>query len=295
MFGYVKVHAPELKVKEYDFYKSVYCGLCRSMGKCTGCGSRMTLSYDFVFLALVRLGVNGDEMSFSKKRCFMKRCSMPTLDECESLRYCASAAALLSYYKVLDDLRDSKGFKKLGAALLLPYASRMRRRAGLSELDYEIKSGMDALCAAEEKEDLSPDEAADMFGRILSSIASYGVENRVVKDALKDLGLRVGRWIYLADAADDLKGDIKAGRKNPFKLSMGEKPSESDTERLSVAMTMELSEAAKLISEFEIRDKGIENIINNILYLGMPRVQMKICDSLRTEKGESCSCERNSK
>ena len=33
MFGYVKPYIPELKVKEYEFYRSVYCGLCRSLGE----------------------------------------------------------------------------------------------------------------------------------------------------------------------------------------------------------------------------------------------------------------------
>ena len=48
MFGYIKPHSPELKVREDAYYRGVYCGLCRAMGRCTGCLSRFTLSYDFV-------------------------------------------------------------------------------------------------------------------------------------------------------------------------------------------------------------------------------------------------------
>ena len=54
MFGYIKPQIPELKVKEHELYKATYCGLCRAMGKRTGCMSKMTLSYDFVFLVLLR-------------------------------------------------------------------------------------------------------------------------------------------------------------------------------------------------------------------------------------------------
>ena len=33
MFGYLQVDKAELKVREWDAYKSVYCGLCKQMGK----------------------------------------------------------------------------------------------------------------------------------------------------------------------------------------------------------------------------------------------------------------------
>ena len=69
MFGYVRAYKPELKVKEYELYRASYCGLCRSMGKCTGQCSRMTLSYDFAFLAIFRFALLGGELSFDKKRC----------------------------------------------------------------------------------------------------------------------------------------------------------------------------------------------------------------------------------
>ena len=54
MFGYIKPLTPELRIREHECYRAYYCGLCRAMGKCTGQCSRMTLSYDFVFLAAVR-------------------------------------------------------------------------------------------------------------------------------------------------------------------------------------------------------------------------------------------------
>ena len=69
MFGYVRIDKPELLVKEYEAYRGVYCGLCRSMGKCTGCLSRMTLSYDFTFLLVFRTAVTGTRPEFELRRC----------------------------------------------------------------------------------------------------------------------------------------------------------------------------------------------------------------------------------
>ena len=54
MFGYIIVHKPELKVREYETYKASYCGLCRSLKKRHGRIGQMTLSYDMTFLALYK-------------------------------------------------------------------------------------------------------------------------------------------------------------------------------------------------------------------------------------------------
>ena len=60
MFGYVKPFVPELKVAQHELYRAVYCGLCRAMGRVTGQASRFTLSYDLVFLAAVRMILEGE-------------------------------------------------------------------------------------------------------------------------------------------------------------------------------------------------------------------------------------------
>ena len=53
MFGYIRLNKPECKIREYEYYRAVYCGLCRMLGKCTGQCSRLMLSYDMTFMALV--------------------------------------------------------------------------------------------------------------------------------------------------------------------------------------------------------------------------------------------------
>ena len=55
MFGYVKVCKPELKIREYEEYKAVYCTLCRVIGRDYGQISRTLLSYDATFYVLLCL------------------------------------------------------------------------------------------------------------------------------------------------------------------------------------------------------------------------------------------------
>ena len=74
MFGYVKPVTSELIVKDYEFYRAAYCGICRSMKKHTGALSNITLSYDSVLLALVRmLYVEDKEISAKMKRCIDRK------------------------------------------------------------------------------------------------------------------------------------------------------------------------------------------------------------------------------
>ena len=98
MFGYVKTVRGELRVREYEYYRASYCGLCRSMGKCTGQCSRMLLSYDFAYLANVRMALSGQKPAFAKRRCMvhpLRRRVM--MERNEQLDFCAAASAILAY------------------------------------------------------------------------------------------------------------------------------------------------------------------------------------------------------
>ena len=50
MFGYVLINKEELKFKEYDVYKSYYCGLCQTLNNRSGRFAQLTLNYDMTFL-----------------------------------------------------------------------------------------------------------------------------------------------------------------------------------------------------------------------------------------------------
>ncbi len=155
MFGYIRPKNAELKVRESEYYRAVYCGLCHAMRHVTGAFSRVTLSYDFVFLAIVRMGLIGEVPAFEQKRCFVHPTrKRPTACENETLRYCAGAAALLSYGKCRDDLHDETGLRRLGAWLLLPFLAHARRRAlkkiaGISALEEQIAACLAEIAAIE--------------------------------------------------------------------------------------------------------------------------------------------------
>ena len=276
MFGYVKVNSAELKVKEYEFYRGTYCGLCRSMGKCTGQCSRMTLSYDFVFLALVRLALLDTRAEFEQKRCLAhplkKRNSMKRN---EVLDYCAEAASILNYRKIEDDLGDEKGFKKLRARLALPFVSHARKKAlrrhpELERLDSALKQRLDELDTIEKDASSGVDSPADSFGHLLGELMAYGLEGSRARIAY-ELGRGVGGWIYIADAIDDMGEDLGRERYNPIiKLYSGRIPSADELDMITVALRNRLLSTEAAFDLMDCKSESVRNIIANILFLGIP-------------------------
>ena len=295
MFGYVNVNQAELKVKEYEFYRGAYCGLCRAMGKCTGQCSRMSLSYDFAFLAIVRLALTGQEVAFERKRCAVhilrKRSVMKRNDQ---LDFCSYSAALLSYHKLLDDKNDEKGAKRLRALLLAPLMDHGRKKAlknGFAELDAQISESLGRLSELEASGEASVDRPAAIFGEILGQICSFkmeGVEARIAAS----LGRHIGSWIYIADALDDMADDKRLGRYNPILLLYGgELPDNEQIESIQLALKNELYEAEAAVDLIDFKDPTLKNIIQNVIYLGMPARIREISekyveDKTRTGKEE---------
>ena len=272
MFGYVTPKTEELLVKEHNLYKSIYCGLCKAMGKRVCHESRMTLSYDVVFLVLIRLRLEGGEISFRKERCvaspFRKKVVMARN---EALDFGAAAGSLLAYHNLADDAADKKGARRVAAVTLRRMAGRMRRKAALPDLDEILDARMAELGALEKSDGATPDGAGDVFGRLLSAVFGYGLEGQD-KRLSEELGYHVGKWIYLLDAADDFEKDKEKGEFNPF--------AEPDKETIRCALNLELEAASLAMELMPDGDPGIKRITENILYLGMPAKMEKVLAKL---------------
>ncbi len=256
MFGYVKVFAPELKVCEHEYYKAVYCGLCKTLGKRYGFLARMTLSYDFAFLAMLHADLNGDVLKSEKCRCIVHPCKNKNcVNSSQALDFSASCAMIMLYYKILDNIHDSGFFKSLMWRCALPFAKSARKKAkrDFPELEKIISEEMSRQSDIEKKSDVSPDEAADpsacAMRRIFLSIKD--------EERLGRFGYLLGRWVYLIDACDDFEDDKKKGSFNAFENKNSARESCNQT-------------AAELQNAYAALDLGVfAPIISNVVFLGL--------------------------
>lgn len=281
MFGYVNILKDELLVKEYNTYRSYYCGVCHSCGKNLSFLSRFTLSYDITFMALVLDSVLAENTKFTLKRCMAhptKKCAVAV--ENKAINYAACVGIMLTYLKFKDDVKDDKSIKGLLGMLLLHRAMRKARKkvCGIYEEFEKLLSELSKL----EKENCEvADKVADVFGRLLGKCMQVPFAGEENKKQLYWLGYNVGRWIYLIDAVADFEKDIETKNYNPFKFSYNNmKELEKD---LELPLTLTLESAA---SAFELLNiKRNRKIIENILYLGMAKKQNDILKG--TKKDES--------
>ena len=107
MFGYVTASAemPEERRKRYRAY---YCGLCRNLGRRYGAFSRMTLSYDAVFLYMLLSSLYEPEEQSGQERCLPHPLKEHAFVENPLADYAADVNLLLSYHKCLDDWQDER-------------------------------------------------------------------------------------------------------------------------------------------------------------------------------------------
>ena len=273
MFGYVKPERSELLVREYEFYRATYCGICRAMKKYTGVLSNVSLSYDSVLLALVRMNfVEKDAIRAVRRRCIahpVKPRGM--LADNEAIEYTARAFALFTYYKVRDDISDGNFARRAAMRLALPVTGAAKRRSGLSSLSALMKEKLDEITECERKGTESVDIPAGLFGELLGEVFAHGLSGSD-KTVYYSFGYHLGKFIYATDAAEDYEADFKSGSYNPYTL-IYKTPILSYENRQNIKCAL-LLECKKIEAAFNLMPFGnratVENIVKNIIYLGLP-------------------------
>lgn len=272
MFGYIKTYKPEMKIREYDAYKAVYCTICKQLRIEYGLFARFTLNYDYTFLAMLRMGSFSSCVQVKKGRCPFQPFKKCNNVHCEdtSLSYACAVAMMMVYYKWMDTKED-EGFGKRSLAFLLTpfvkswYKKASKRYPSLVAIMQEY-SQRQHTCEANSS--LMFDEYAHPTADVLGKIFSFEVNNEKQSRILYSLGYNVGKWIYLTDALDDFSDDLKKGKFNPYLLRLGN--SVSRKELITFAMgqlNICMDEACKAFDLLSIRN--FQPILHNILFLGM--------------------------
>ena len=274
MFGYVKPVIPELLVKEYEFYRATYCGICHAMKLRTGSLSRIHLTYDSVFLALVRMAFIPDgEIKAKGARCAVHPVKPRMhLQPNDALLFTADAFAILTNYKMLDDLSDEGLSRRLAVSLTRPISKAAKKRAGKPALSEIVRSGLEKISALEKEGCRSIDTPASVFGDLLGEVFSYGLEGN---DRLltHTLGYHLGRFIYSADAAEDYDKDRKSGNYNPYVLLYdGKDLTEENKQTIKCALLIECGQIVGAVNLLPFGKKiTAENVVKNIIYLGLKK------------------------
>lgn len=276
MFGYILVNPNTLSKDEKTRYREAYCGLCRQL-RAYGAEGRAALSYDMTFIALLLNSVYEPAEERGFERCVMRPAPAHGYFVSEATDYAADMNVLLAYYKELDDWNDdrdrgafarSKTFRRYLPAIGEKWPVQTSR----------VAECMETLSDIEKRNVLNPDEPANCFGALMGDILDWkndtarpsgggkdngecggdeGVEIPGVR--LRRMGEALGRFLYLLDASNDLRDDIRKERYNPL-------IAQTDT-NFKPLLTMMIGECTR---EFETLNVTRDlHLLRNVLYSGV--------------------------
>lgn len=276
MFGFVNVGFKELTKAQQMRYQAVYCGICRNIRARAGQISRLSLSYDMTFLALLLMSLYEPEEVGGDHACALH--PLRRRVDCPCIRYAADMNIVLAYYQCLDDWNDDGNhLKKQMAAHLKPClppieAQHPRQCAAIGDC-------ISRLSQLEAENCPDADRCANCFGALMAELLVY--EEDLWAADLREIGKALGRFIYLADAAVDYKKDARKGKYNPY-LAMG---TGEDLPRWEEYLVLDMARCTEFYEKLPlVQDKPI---LDNILYGG-------VWINLRKKRKEAKAVDRGS-
>ena len=262
MFGTVVIHQPEMKFKDFEIYRSFYCGLCRSLKKRYGLSGQSSLSYDMTFLAILLSALYEPETAERTTWCAIHPLQKHPLRTNLYVDYAADMNILLAYWQRLDGWKDDKKVTAKAGADLLKHAYG-KVKALYPVQAQAVEDYVRDLTKCEQENSDNLDEAAGLTGKMLGAV--FAVKEDEWSSVLRRIGFYLGKFIYLSDAYEDLDKDLEKGAYNPWR-SYGEGRA-ALADKAKDVLNMMISECCLAFEYLPII--MYEDILRNILYAGV--------------------------
>ena len=252
-----------MKFREYEIYRSYYCGLCHILKDRYGRRGQLLLNYDMTFAAILLGSLYEPETKLEQHRCLPHPAVKHPERTNAAVSYAADMTVLLAWHKAMDDWKDDKNPAKLALAFSLkPAYAKIRKRYPRQAICVEDCIRKLSVYEKENEHDL--DRVSALTGMFMAEILDWKCDEWSAD--LKGLGFYLGKYIYLADAFVDLESDIRHHEYNVWESVRGRDPRGfADT---AEAMLVDVCGCAARYFE---RLPLVENvgILRNILYAGL--------------------------
>ncbi len=267
MFGYIIANKPELKIKEYEIYKSYYCGLCKTLGKNSGQIARLSLSYDMTFVYIVLSALYEPKESRKPEKCVLH----PVKKQCVMVNsiadYVADMSVFMTYLKGRDDWKDRETMKKSIAGRLTMDITEKSYKQIKEKYHNKVSFILSRMKRLDEgeKHNSDIDYMAGAFGDIMGEV--FCMNNDIWEMTVRKMGFYLGKFIYLMDAYEDIEKDIKTKNYNPFFDAYRRLGKEMFDEYAEKILIMMMADCTREFEKLPI----VENVelIRNILYSGV--------------------------
>jgi len=208
------------------------------------------------FLTILLSSLYELEEAHDSRRCVFRPLRQHPCISTQATSYVADMNVVLAYYQSLDDWNDDRSViaerksRLLAKRYLRAKEDHPRQCAAIADI-------LRSLGEMEKANELNPDLPANCFGELMGELFAWRRDEH--SGALWRFGASLGRFVYLIDAANDLRADIKKQRYNPLAAQM-----ETD---FTPMLTMIMAECTAEFEKLPIgRDRGI---LQNHLYSGV--------------------------
>lgn len=271
MYGYVTPIKDQMNTADFMLYRAYYCGICKATGKMFGQLPRFTTNYDIVFLSLLLHDFTVTDVTFETKGCvcnpFKKKV---TVCRNELLDKIVNTNIIMSYWKMRDGVIDKEGFKSRVALRLLSRPYKKARKA-MPKIDEIVRGSYNKLFEMEKSGAVGIDRVSDCFARLLQDAAKELIGDKADENILK-LCYNVGKFVYLADALDDIDEDFKQKRYNPFLAAYGDFTGrkeffEKHKDELSFILSVTVNRAIECFNKITFTQSS--DLLRNVLHKGL--------------------------
>ena len=291
MFGYLLPLNSELKVKDYQYFKAYYCGLCNEIKKQYGNIPRFCLSYDLTFIGFLLEGLSSTPL-FSKSIKCIKHPFETTIiaNSTNSLTYMSHLSILIFDLKLRDNIEDDNSKKSLFFHYILK-PSNSKSINELKEISVKISDNLSKLSLLEKSKNFSSlDEISEPFSDLMGIMIKdypyqFDDDSKIIRENLYRLGYFIGKWIYLMDALDDLNDDISNNKFNPLNYLYNPNNFDFKTLYNSIVDIIDfniincLTGCSEIIKTIPF--KKHYDTIDNVINLGMPYKYFEITNKIK--------------
>lgn len=220
MYGYVVPEKNSLHASDFVLYRSFYCGMCCQTGKLYGNLPRFTTNYDFAFFSALLHDYAHADVVIEERPCILNPKKKAILQPDPLLARLAATNIIMAYQKAADGVIDGDGIKYRFVRRVLKKPLKKAKRA-CPDIYDAVADAYKKQREVEKSRVQSIDRAADPFANLMRVLPELilGVKT---DDNLKGLCYNVGKFVYIADALDDIAEDVKHSRYNPFAAVYGD-------------------------------------------------------------------------
>jgi len=241
MFGLMKSRLCAHSEEQKNRRRLHYCGTCKTMGSLYGQKSRLLLNFDTVFLGELLTALSRDSKveewnkSYQSYNCLNLPQSADAMPL--SLQVAATATLVLTEFKVLDQITDSRRMKwRLAQRVFSP--SFQSASAKLKEWGFPVETLRECLRTQESREASArrvsdPDSILDslafptatatglFFGHGARIVAAGDDLSTLNSQLSTDIGRSFGELVYLLDAFEDYEKDSRRRSFNALRAAYG--------------------------------------------------------------------------